>query len=901
MRIHFISFVLVFTITWVLLATPVKGQLVTTEKVTFGLQGQSLEQAFTQLQAKTSFIFYYRKADVRAFDHLSLPYATRTLAATLQALLENTSLVFRQEGSNIFIERNQSTAYYQVNGRLVDSHRMGLPFAAVRLTKVNSDQTIQSVQTDTGGYFRLSVTERGEYLLHLTATGKDSQLVALALTDKPVITLPDLLLSDAYRTLKEVVISGKKPFIEQKIDRIVVNVDALISNTGANALEVLQNSPGVLVDANGNISFEGKPGVLILIDGKPTYLSGDNLANYLKSLPASVLDQIELMDNPPAKYDAQGNAGVINIKTKKNRAEGFNGLVAASYGYGRYGQSNESLNLNYHKGPVNLFAGAAYGLRQGWRELDLGRDYFNPSGSLNSIFSQVQYIETKNYSTNLKLGMDYDLSKATTWGMVLTGTLANGRSANPATDRLYDSLGNLDSLVQAQNAGKSHFDNGGINLNYSHRFDSLGKTITVDLDYLTYDAGGDHDFYNQTFLPDGALVGTQQITDLLPVHIRIYSGKTDLIRPMGGKVTLQTGLKSSYVTTDNQAGYYDVANGVSTVDDNFSNQFLYRENINAAYLNGNKSFKRLEVQAGLRVENTNVFGHQLGNATHPDSAFTQHYTDLFPTAYLSYKLDSAGRHLFTGSYGRRIGRPFYQDLNPFILPSDKFTWSEGNPFLRPQFSDNYKLSYSDGSFFIGSLFYNHVSDLQNEVIRQQGNIFIDGKGNIGHADFIGATANLSVEPVRWWSLNTYLQLIHNHFRGQLYASYLNSASTYGQVNMTSQFTLGNRWVLEISGFYVSKFADGQSVVDGFGQLNGGIQKKVLHNKGTLKFSGQDLLHTYVSKGTTSFIGDATSTFRNRFNSQIFTLGVSYNFGTAGTAKKRRDTGSAGSESERVKK
>ncbi|MDR3695120.1 outer membrane beta-barrel protein [Mucilaginibacter sp.] len=898
MRINLVATFLLLTTAGLLLAVPVKGQLVSTEKVTFSLKHESLEKAISELQAQTPFIYYYRKADVKAFDNLSLAYGTRTVQETLQALLQNTFLVFRQEGQNIFIEKTRALVTYRLNGRVVDKNHQGFPFATVKLTRANSSAMVQGTQTDTGGYYKLNVSEKGDYLVHISAIGMDSLSVALTLDASSTVQLPDITLSASTKQLSEVSVVGKKAFIEQKIDRTVVNVGSLISNDGANGLEVLEKSPGVIVDGNGNISFKGKTGVLVLINGKPTYLSGADLAAYLKSLPASTLDQIELMDNPPAKYDAAGDAGVINIKTKKSKTAGFNGSLAASYGQAHYGQTSESLNLNYHQGKVNLFANAAYNISQVYRSIELDRAYFNPDGSAASSIRQTEYIMAKNYNTNLKLGMDYYLSPKTTCGIVLTGKLSPGRFDNPSTDRLFNGAGLPDSTVSATNHSKGHFNNGGINLNYSHEFDK-GKVLTFDLDYLKYSSVSDRHFLNQTFLPDGTLTDQQIITDHLPTGINIYSAKTDYTHALPGNAKLETGLKSSYVNTDNAANYYDVNGGASTPNDQLSNQFLYKENINAAYLNFNKPFGRFELQTGLRLENTNSDGHQLGNTLHPDSSFSKHYTDLFPTAYVSYKLDSTGRQTLVASYGRRIGRPFYQELNPFVLVSDKFTYSAGNPYLRPQFADNYKLTFNYSSIFSGALFYNHVSDLQSEVIRQQGQIFIDGTGNIGSANYIGASVNIAVEPASWWQLNAYLQLIHNHFKGQLYASYLDQSSTYGQINMTSQFTFPHGWSAELSGYYVSRFANGQSMIDPFGQLNGGIQKKILHNQAAIKFNVRDILNTYRADGENNFIPNTVSTFRNRFNAQAFTLGFSYNFGTA-VNQKKRDTGGAATEQNRVK-
>jgi hypothetical protein len=879
---------------------PLKGQHIVSDSITLGLTNENMEAAIKKIEQQTVFHFYYRKADIDPLQHLYLQSATRTIDGTLHELLQNSFLNFRQIDNHILLEKTQQTRVYEITGRAVSIDQRAIEFATIEVEKTEPHRIIPSIMADTGGYFKLTISEMGNYRLDVSAAGMDKLVVAVDLGEVKSIQLPTIVLTPAGKQLKEVSVIAQKPYIEEKLDRTIVNVGSLISNTGANALEALEKAPGVIVDGKGNISFKGKTGVLILIDGKPTYLSGDNLTDYLKSLPSSLLDQIELMDNPPAKYDAAGNAGVINIKTKRSKAEGFNGSLSASYGEARYGQSNESVNLNYKAGKMNIFANASYGINHGYRTLDLDRHYFDGSGNLSAVFDQTEYINSINHNSNGRFGIDYLSSAKTTWGILLTGNLSLGSANNPSSNNIYDGKGDLDSVENAKNTSRSHHRNGGINLNYSHQFDSSGKLLTFDLDYLKYQLQRDQSFLNSAYDPQGNLTSMQEITDHLPTGINIYSAKTDFSMPLGGKAKMEVGLKSSYVNTDNAANYYDLNNEVSTIDYNFSNQFLYRENINAAYVNFNKSYRRLEWQAGLRLENTNSSGHQLGNPVHPDSSFKMHYTDLFPTAYISYKLDRAGSNLLGASYGRRIGRPYYQDLNPFVTLSDKFTYSAGNPYLRPQFADNYKLSYSYKNILTTAVFYNRITDLQNEVIRQQGIIFIDGTGNIGVATYLGVSANLALQPAKWWSLNVYAQELHNHFKGQLYSTYLDQSSTYCLANMTSQFTLPHGWSAELDGYYTSRFANGQSVIAPFGQLNGGVQKKILHDRGSLKFSARDILHTYVADGVNNFIAGATSTFRNRFNTQTFTLGFSYTFGKSSN-KQKRDTQGAGTEQNRVRK
>jgi len=900
MRFSLLVVFLLLTSMQVLWAISSNGQSVGTEKVTLSVNHENLETAFKKIEQQTPFRFYYRKADITALNNLTMAPATRSVEQALQQLLSNTNLTFRQIDDNILIEKQAQQMSYEVKGRVLSSSRQPMDYATVMLRKANVSSPLLQTLTDSSGQYKFTIPDKGNYLIAISAVGMDSLSLSFGLTSQQVITLPYLILSVKSTTLQAVTVIGKRAYIEQQLDRTVVNVGALISNTGTNALEALEKAPGVIVEGNGSISFKGKAGVLILVDGKPTYLSGDNLTAYLRSLPSSGLDQIELMDNPPAKYDAAGNAGVINIKTKKTKTAGFNGAFATSYGLAHYGQTSESLNLNYRVNKLNLFANVAYSLSQGYRSLDLDRQYYDNSGNLISAFEQTQYIKPKTNSTNLKLGMDYYASPKTTWGVVLTGLLSNTHLDNPSINNLFNSSHDLDSVVQSQNNSRNHFNNGGINVNYSHQFDSLGRALTFDLDYLNYSANSNQVFLNSTFNTDGTLTATQALTDKLPTSINIYTAKTDYIHPLPNKAKLEAGLKSSYVNTDNGAEYFNVVNGVSTTNYNLSNRFLYKENINAAYLNYSQNFSRISFQVGLRLENTNADGHQLGNVLHPDSSFIRHYTNLFPTSFLSYKLDSTGTHMLVVSYGRRIGRPYYQDLNPFVLLSDKYTYSAGNPYLLPQIADNYRLAYNYKSMFSGALYYNRFSNLQSEIVRRQGDVFIDGTGNIGTATYIGASVNLTLEPTKWWFMTTYIQVFRTHYKGKAYDLNLDQALTFGEGNMTNQFTLPKGWSAELSGFYIMRRTTGQQINYPTGQLNAGLQKKIWHNQAAVKFSARDVLHTYSADGITNFIPNTTASFRNRFNSQSFTVGLSYNFGkTAGTNQKR-NTGGAENEKSRIR-
>jgi hypothetical protein len=789
----------------------------------------------------------------------------------------------------------------QVTGRVTGNNKKAIDGATVLLLNGKDSVLVKSTLSNPDGSFAFANIQSGVYRVKVTSIGYQTYSGPEFNLGDQLKVLPVIVLNTASLALKQVEVTAQKAYIEQKIDRTVVHVGASISNTGANALEALEKAPGVTIEDNGTISLKGKSGVMVLIDDKPTYLSGEDLANFLKAMPASQLDQIELMTNPPAKYDAAGNAGLINIKTRKSKIKGFNGSLAASGGMAESWRTLESLNLNYHTGKVNLFGLLGYGVQNGYRRLDLTRINLDGNRLVSSSYNEVALFHPVTYNPNLKMGMDYYVSPKTTIGFVLTGTLSKGNNYNQVNSDLRDNSGRIDSIITSNNNTYTKNYSGSINVNYSHQFDSLGKVLTFDLDYLKYNNHRDQTFFNNTYNAAGVLGSVQDITANLPATIAIYAAKTDFVQPLCGKAKLSFGLKTSYVNTDNAANYFNVVNGASTVDNDNTNRFLYKENINAAYTSFNQEYGRFALQAGLRMEHTDVSGHQLGNARAPDSSFTQHYTGLFPTAYLLYKLDSAGNNTLKLAYGRRITRPYYADLNPFVTILDKYSIIEGNPFLRPQYSDDFQFMYSYKSVFSFGMEYNPNSNSLMEYDFQRGGIFVAQTINLGKRIFMGLEANLQLDPVKWWNFSLHTELNHTTYQGQLTSSYLNNSSTYIYLSNNNQFDLPHGWSAELYTFYVSPSTDGQFAHIFREQTNVGIAKRILKNKGTVKLAFRDIFNANMQGGSITNVPNVLATYHNDNANRSVTLGFTYNFGSNKNDKKKIDTGNAAdSEAGRVR-
>ena len=774
----------------------------------------------------------------------------------------------------------------------------GKPIESASVFLLNTDSSsVKSVVTQADGTFIFQNVNVGKYLVRISSVGFQTMFTGpIDVTGNSNLSLGVNELSPVEKQMKEVVVTSKRPFIERKADRIILNVEASISNTGTTALEMLEKAPGVTVDKDGNVSLNGKQGVMMMIDGKSTYMTGTDLTNYLKSLPSSNLDQIEIMANPSAKYDAAGTAGIINLKTKKIKQKGFNGSLSLSYGQGFYPKTMNSLNLNYRVNKINLFATASDNYRETYQDLDIFRAYKNNDGSLKAIFDQQSTADKVRQNYNAKLGMDYFISRKTTLGFVFTGYTTPGSEDGYNISYLKNPGGITDSIVTAERSEDATWKNVGANINFRHIFDSTGKELTADLDYLEYNANKDQLFTNSSYDKNSVFKFSDQLKGDLPSTIKIYSGKLDYTQSIN-KVKFETGIKSSYVSTDNAAAYFNIVNGQESVDYEKTNHFRYHENINAGYINFSRDWAKWSVQAGLRAENTNYDGNQFGNLTRFDSSFKHTYTSLFPTAFLSYTVNKNNQ--LSLSFGRRINRPDYEDLNPFLFFLDKYTYGSGNPFLRPMYSYVYELSHTFKQVLTTTVNYGHTIDLFNDVFEERGFTTVQTQGNYGIFNNAGISLSAQLPVTKAWKSIIYTEGRYQEYKGLLYGRMLDVNAWNVLFNVNNQFQFKKGWSAELSGFVRSKALEGQLKINPIGQLNAGVQKLVLKDKGSIKFTVRDILRTMYPSGDLSF-QNTDASFEQHTDTRIASLSFNYRFGKPIKGIQKRKTGGAGDEQNRIK-
>lgn len=669
----------------------------------------------------------------------------------------------------------------------------------------------------------------------------------------------------ADQKLNEVVVVAKLPTVEMKPGKMTYRLDASITQSQGNVYDVLTSLPGVIIQNDGTIYLNGQSGANILMDGKRTYLSGQELVNLLKSTPASVTDKIDLITHPSVRYEASGNSGIIDIRTKKIRRRGMNLALNGSYDQGKYGTGYASTSLNARTDRFNFYLSYSYYRGKDYNDLHVERNYREdqiPDGSSRQML-QSSYRAKTNTSHYYRFCVDYHASEKTTIGFSTDGNLA----ASDVEGDMYSSLMDTVSLpytpLRTLNDQHRSQDNFTTVLNVTHTFNPDGGVFDASADYLRY-----------RYQEDQYLSSQDTLLGDMDGGIHLYSGQANLVWPFSQSLTFHAGGKTTFVSIDNNADYNKRQGDHWLPDQALSCDFRYDENINAGYAQLDVTCSSLRFEAGLRVENTRIEGEQSGNAYQRDSSFTNRYTHLFPTLSVEYDLRHGNRLAFT--YGRRIVRPNYRDLNPFVYIHDAYTYDKGNTLLRPELSDNLELSYLHADLFRVSLAFNYTKDVIVNSFLDQGNrvVYVTPE-NLSSRVSVGprvSTAQLPVTP--FWSLNVSASLTYNRYRlPENYEKEENKRLT-PNIGFSNQFNLSGTWSAELTGFYNGKMAAGQATIDPLWQINAGIRKKLWNGKATLQLFARDIFHSNLSK--TSVITPTQQAFIKERTSKTV-VGISFTY------------------------
>jgi iron complex outermembrane receptor protein len=779
----------------------------------------------------------------------------------------------------------------QISGSITDKQQKPLSGSTVALSNAKDSSIVKLGTSDKDGHFLFQNIRAGRYFIKVSHIGYTNVSGAVFDYDaKTAYSMPVLESAILSKELKAVVVSSQKPIVEVKADKTILNVEGTINATGSNALELLRKSPGVLVDKDENLSLSGKNGVQVYIDGRPSPLGGKDLAEYLKTIQASMIESIELITNPSAKYDAAGNAGIINIKFKKNKALGTNGSVNAGYNLGIYPKYNGGLSLNHRNKKFNLFT--TYNINNSTQEnkINIYRTV------LDTLFDQNTTFIFKPASNNFKAGIDFFISKKSTLGILVNGNLAHGNIHSESNTPITYLPSN--TLVKKLFAGtESSFNRDNINTNINYKYsDTSGHDLNMDADYGYFRIRSDQYQPNYYYDASGTNETARYIYQMIaPNDIRIYSFKTDYEQNFK-KGKLGIGGKTSYVRSDNDFQRFNVFSSGKLMDTLKSNLFNYRENINALYLNYNRPMKGWLFQFGLRVENTHSQGQSSGfrktGAIYQsyDSSFDRNYTDLFPSAAITFNKNPASQWSLT--YSRRIDRPSYQSLNPFEFKLDEYTFQKGNTQLTPQYTNSFGITNTYKFKLNTTLNYSHVRDVFTQIIdtAERSKAFITQK-NLATQDIISLNISYPLQ-VKWYTAFMNLNSFYSHYKANLGVGRTVDLDAFA-INyfMQNSFKLGKGWTGEISGFYNSpSIQQGTFKARSLWSADLGMQKLLMNGKANLKLTVSDVFQTMRPYLNSNFAGQTVQT-RVNFESRQLKASFSYRFGsTQVKASRQRKTG-----------
>ncbi|RYY99723.1 MAG: TonB-dependent receptor [Chitinophagaceae bacterium] len=777
-----------------------------------------------------------------------------------------------------------------VTGLVKDAE--GKPLAGVTVSLLRETAVVKLAVTKDNGAYAFAAIPEGTYRVQASYVGFATGSTAPITVGTTPVAAPDLALSRAKAAdMAGVTVEARKPIVEVRADKMVVNVEGTINATGNDALELLRKSPGVLVDKDENLSVSGKTGVQVYIDGRPTPLSGTDLAQYLKTMQSTQIEAIEIISNPGARYEAAGNAGIINIRLKKNKNFGANGSVTAGYNIGELAKYNAGASLNYRNKNVNLFGNYNYNNGRNASRMSIYRTVGD------SLFDQNGRNRFDNESHGFKAGADLTLSKQHSIGVLVNGNLATPEmNMSSRTNIVYRPGNQLVRVLSAASNNRMQRDNLNGNLNYAFA-GKEGRSLTVNADYGYYKNNTDQRQPNTYYEADGTTkINTVEYRMVSPTRIDISSLKADWEQNLAqGKLGI--GGLSKFINTDNDFLRYDVSGAAQSLDRDRSNRFRYDETIHAGYVNYNRPFKGFMIQAGLRVEHTETSGRSNGekadNGAYVPTAsrFDRSYTDFFPSAAITFNKNPM--KVWNVTFSRRIDRPAYADLNPFEFKLDEYTYSKGNTTLRPQYTNSIGISHSYKYKLNASLNYSHVADMFAPRIDVEGSKSFMMKQNIATQDVVALNVSY---PIMYKSLTTFVNMNTNYSKYHSPGTTANRSIDLGAAAFTLfvqnslKFGKDKTWTGELTGFYNAPTVhQGAFKAKAMGAVDLGVQKTVFAGQGTIKASVSDVFQTLRFRGTNSFAGQE-SQFQARWESRQFKLNMTWRFGNKQVkAAKQRNT------------
>lgn len=762
-----------------------------------------------------------------------------------------------------------------LTGKIVDEKSVALGFANVAVLKAADSSFAAGTLTTADGKFSIQTPAQGKYFLRFSSIGYVESKTEMFEVSSPTFSkdFGNIKLQQDVKSLKEVSVTAQRPTITQLADRMVVSVEGTAMAAGSNAYTVLQKAPGVFIDQDGNIQLNGRSGVTVMLDGKLTYLSARDLRTLLEGMSAENIKSIEIITNPSAKYDAEGTSGILNINLKKNIRQGMNGSVYTGYTFnGKQHGYTTGGNINYKSGKWNSFLNLDAARRVGGREATFTRIFYG--NNKTTYFDQVA---TGNFAVegppSVRMGTDYSLSDKHSIG-VMANFGTNLLHTNFLTDTYMGSAPKQPSqYINADNFTTNRFRSFTSNVHYAGKLDTVGTTLSADLDYVSILNRGSSNFYNYfTNLENG--VETQDfLYTSIPSDYDIYSAKIDYSHPFAKGRKIETGAKASHVISDNDFRFYFNNNNELVADPRRTNHFVFKENIYAAYINFSTPLgKHFSLQGGLRAEKTDNVGNSYttGLITERDTL------NFFPSLFVQQKVSE--NYGINYSYSKRISRPNYGNLNPFIFYRDPYTYSQGNPYLRPQYTHAFSIAQTFKKVYNLTASYQLTKDVISELpllnVDSAVTVYYTGNVNDGHSISLTGVGPLKIMK-KWDSQNTLL-LSYNRFSlTDVNGLHVNDQLFYMlQSNHTIQ--LPKEFRMELNFLYRGPAAAGLYHMAPMSRLDIAFKRSFLKKKFDVSVNANDIYKGFRFFWTTDINGNVNE-FNQYFRFRTIGLTLRYNF------------------------
>lgn len=778
---------------------------------------------------------------------------------------------------------------------MIVSEKEPVPFCSVMLLKIGAkDSSVSQVSlSDSSGRFRFESVTPGNYIFHFQHASYVSRYAEPLTIDSlyKKHELDQVELTRSKRTLREVEVKNKKPLLEHKIDRLVFNVANSTLLQGGDALETLGKIPGVTTSGN-NIALVGKSTIRLMVDNRFIPVKGQDLANYLKAIPADNIEKIEIITTPPAKYEAEGNSGIISIITKKNKSNGYNGTLRSSITQASYLKEDISASINFRNKGWNCFG-----------------NIFNVSGKTRPVeklttiypsqeWQQVSTRQDKSNYTSYQAGIDYSPGKKSSIGLTYFGynnlpAINEDNQVHIFKIPAYE----IDSVLLTKNVFRTISNSNSVNLNYVANIDSTGKKLEINGDYFNLDNIQRQTSVSNSFFQNGQPGNPGSASrSKAGLILKIASFKFDFEWPLKW-AALSFGGKLSFVSTN--SGYlYENKTGSNYVKDiGKSNEFEYRERTQALYASMDKTIGKWELQAGLRGE----FTQTKGVSVTINQLNKRNYFELFPTLYIQYTKNDD--HVFSLAYGRRINRPGFSDLNPFRFYFNPYRYAEGNPFLRPSFNNNIQLDYTYKNKYAISFYYEKENDYYDQVpfVNQGNGDFYFFMKNIGKAASYGMTTTLPVKIAKWWNANLQVNVYAYSFSSDYFGSNSRRSLFTTYFSAYNQFKLSQKKKISADcsfSYYLPRREGVNNIGSSLG-LNAGIRIVSKNNRLTFSINCSDIFYKSVPEVTTESVS-FTSISRNKYDTRNIRVTLTYKVGSTVVKAKRQHSLGIEEEKSRVK-